>query len=70
MGANSKTHAQNDLEPLDDGVINEYHIISYQGSVVRQLLREPRFKQFSELDRISHGADVVGQSVPGGRTRM
>ena len=23
----------------------------------------------SELDRISHGADVVGQSVPGGRTR-
>ena len=29
-----------------------------------------RFEQFSELDRISHGADVVGQSVPGGRTRM
>jgi len=28
------------------------------------------FQQFSELDRISHGADVVGQSVPGGRTRM
>jgi len=28
------------------------------------------FKQFSELDRISHGAHVVGQSVPGGRTRM
>ena len=28
------------------------------------------FKQFRELYRISHGADVVGQSVPGGRTRM
>ena len=28
------------------------------------------FQQFSELDRINHGADVVGQSVPGGRTRM
>jgi len=28
------------------------------------------FQQFSELDRISHGAGVVGQSVPGGRTRM
>jgi len=27
-----------------------------------------RFQQFSELDRISHGADVVEQSVPGGRT--
>jgi len=27
-----------------------------------------RFQQFLELDRISHGADVVGQSVPGGRT--
>jgi len=27
------------------------------------------FQQFSELDRISHGADVVGPSVPGGRTR-
>jgi len=26
--------------------------------------------QFSELDRISHGADVVGQSVPGGKTCM
>jgi len=29
-----------------------------------------RFEQFQELGRISHGADVVGQSVPGGRTRM
>ena len=78
-----------------------YHIISYQGFLVRPLLREPRpqvhyksqpdataqketqkstnvksltkiewFQQFSELDRTSHGADVVGQSVPGGRTRM
>ena len=28
------------------------------------------FRQFSELDRIGRGADVVGQSVPGGRTRM
>jgi len=68
-----------------------YQIISYQGFVVRPLLREPRtsvhyksqpdakaqtetqkstnvksltkiewFNQFSELDRISHGADVVG----------
>jgi len=26
------------------------------------------FQQFSELDRINHSADVVGQSVPGGRT--
>jgi len=76
-------------------------ILSYQGFLVRPLLREPRpqvhyksqpdataqretqkstnvksltkiewFQQFSELDRIGHGADVVGQSVPGGRTRM
>ena len=28
------------------------------------------FEQFPELDSISHGADVVGQSVPGGRARM
>jgi len=28
------------------------------------------FQQFSELDRISHGADVVGQSFPGGGARM
>jgi len=27
-------------------------------------------KQFPELDGSSHGAGVVGQSVPGGRTRM
>ena len=28
------------------------------------------FQQFLELDRISHGADVVGQSVLGGKTSM
>ena len=28
-----------------------------------------RFQQFSESDRISHGADVVRLCVPGGRTR-
>ena len=28
------------------------------------------FKQFPELDRIRHGADVVWQSAPGGRIRM
>jgi len=25
---------------------------------------------FPKLDKISHNVDVVGQSVPGGRTRM
>jgi len=35
---------------------------------VKSLTKIVRFQQFSELDRISHGADVVGQSVPGGRT--
>jgi len=34
----------------------------------KSLIKMVRFQQFSELDRISHGADVVGQSVPGGRT--
>ena len=29
-----------------------------------------RYQQFSELDRISHGADVVGQSVPLLRTKF
>ena len=28
------------------------------------------FEKYLELDRISDGADVVWQSVPGGRTRM
>jgi len=37
---------------------------------VKSLTKIEWFQQFSELDRISHGADVVGQSVPGGRTRM
>ena len=37
---------------------------------VKSLTKIVWFHQFSELDRISHGADVVGQSVPGGRTRM
>ena len=37
---------------------------------VKSLTKIVWFQQFSELDRISHGADVVGQSVPGGRTRM
>jgi len=37
---------------------------------IKSLTKMVRFEQFSELDRISHGADVVGQSVPGGRTRM
>jgi len=37
---------------------------------VKSLTRIVWFQQFSELDRISHGADVVGQSIPGGRTRM
>jgi len=37
---------------------------------VKSLTRIVWFPQFSGLDRISHGADVVGQSVPGGRTRM
>jgi len=37
---------------------------------IESLTKIVRFQQFSELDRISHGADVVGQSVPGGRTRM
>ena len=37
---------------------------------VKSLTKIVCVEQFSELDRISHGADVVGQSVPGGRTRM
>jgi len=37
---------------------------------VKSLTRIVRFKQFSELDRIRHGEDVVGQCIPGGRTRM
>jgi len=37
---------------------------------VKSLTKIVRFQQFSELDRISHGADVVGQSVPDDRTRM
>ena len=37
---------------------------------VKSLTKIVWFQQFSELDRIGHGADVVGQSVPGGRTRM
>ena len=37
---------------------------------VKSLTKIEWFQQFSELDRISHGADVVGQSVPGGGTRM
>jgi len=37
---------------------------------VKSLTEIEWFKQFSELDKISHCADVVGQSVPGGRTRM
>jgi len=37
---------------------------------VKSLTKKVRFQQFSELDRISHGVDVVGQSVPGGGTRM
>ena len=41
-----------------------------KSSNVKSLTKIERFKQFSELDRISHGADVVGQSVPGGKTRM
>ena len=41
-----------------------------KSSNVKSLTKIELFKQFSELDRISHGADVVGQSVPGGRTRM
>jgi len=35
---------------------------------VKSLTKIVRFQQLSELDRISHGADVVGQSIPGGRT--
>ena len=34
---------------------------------VKSLTKIVWLQQFSELDRISHGADVVGQSVPGGR---
>jgi len=37
---------------------------------VKSLIKKVRFQQFSELDRISRGADVVGQSIPGGETRM
>ena len=37
---------------------------------VKRLTKIVWFQQFLELDRISHGADVVGQSVPGGRTCM
>jgi len=37
---------------------------------VKSLTKIVWFQQFSELDRISHGADVVRQSVPGGRTRL
>jgi len=37
---------------------------------VKSLTEIVGFQQFSELDMISHSADVVGQSVPGGRTRM
>jgi len=37
---------------------------------VRSLIKKCDFSQFSELERMSHGADVVGQSVPGGGTRM
>jgi len=38
--------------------------------VLRAALKQCDFSSFPELDRISHDADVVGQSVPGGRTRM
>jgi len=41
-----------------------------KSTIVKSLPKIVWFQQFSELDRISHGADVVGQSVPGGRTRM
>ena len=37
---------------------------------VKSLTKTVWIQQFPELDRIRHGADVVGQSVPGGRTRM
>ena len=33
--------------------------------MLKSLTKTVWFQQFSELDRISHGADVVGQSVPG-----
>ena len=37
---------------------------------IKSLTKIVRFEQFLELGRISHDADVVGQSVPGGRTRI
>ena len=35
---------------------------------IKSLTKIVWFEQFPELDRIGHGADVVGQSVPGSRT--
>ena len=46
------------------------HRKKQKSTYVKSLTKIVWFQQFSELDRISHGADVVGQSVPGGRTRM
>ena len=36
----------------------------------RETQKSTNVKSLTKIDRISHGADVVGQSVPGGRTRM
>jgi len=37
---------------------------------IKSLTKIVLFEKFPKLDRIGHGANVVGQSVPGGRTRV
>jgi len=38
--------------------------------MLKNLTKIVWFKQFPEIDSISHGADVVEQSVSGGMTRV